>query len=348
MGEIATCSPGLPVHERPGASADVVDVVSFRLDVGATELGALARLLSPAELARARRFRGNRPRDTVVVARGRLRQLLGLVLDCRPAAVELAVEPGGKPRLAGPVGDRLHFNVAHSGSLMLATLAIGRDVGIDVERVRADVEGADIAARFFALPERHALAHLAPAARQSAFFACWTRKEAVVKALGDGLTRPLDSFVVSVTPGRAEMLTCDPALGAPASWLLTPLPVDAGYHATLAVRGAGAGVSVRCWAWDQLAEGGPVGAPWLRGITWRPQHADDRANPVSDRVPRRLVRDLPGHLQQEGSLQDRQLLDAEIRELEIGDHLGHREEVREKLDGTEIEILRDDGPGERT
>jgi 4'-phosphopantetheinyl transferase len=234
---------------------------------------------------------------------------LGLALDCRPAAVELAVERGGKPRLPGPVGERLRFNIAHSGSLMLSALAIGRDVGIDVERVRDDVEGADIAARFFAPAERRALADLPAAARRSAFFSYWTCKEAVVKALGDGLTRPLDSFVVSVSPDRAEVLTCDPALGAPKSWLLTPVPVDAGYHAALAVRAAGAGVSVRFWSWDQLAKESA-------GLLWgscRSHRVEGLDNFELDRAPDRfLLRDLPSQLLQEDRPQHRQLPNAEI------------------------------------
>ena len=191
----------------------------------AAEVSELARFLSPAERERARRFRANRHRDAYIVGRGRLRELLGLVVGCPPAAVRLVAGPRGKPRLDGPVGGRVRFNVAHSSVLMLCAVAVDRDVGVDVERMDETADWEEIAARSFAAAERQALAALARTAQQGAFFACWTRKEAVIKATGEGLARPLDSFVVSVEPDHAAVLSCDPALGLPASWFLASVPV---------------------------------------------------------------------------------------------------------------------------
>jgi len=246
-------SRALRPHHSLYESAEVVDVVSCRLDVEAAEILDLRRLLDPEELARADRFHTGRLRDTFLVAHGRLRQLLGLVLGCQPSAVHLVVQPGGKPRLCPPAGDRLRFNLAHSAGMMVCAFALDHDVGIDVEHVRNERGWEDIALRFFALPERHALSLLPPAARLSAFFAYWTCKEAVVKATGEGLARPLDSFVVSVTPDHPEILLCDESLGPPENWRLAVVPVAAGYHAALAVRGAAAGASIRFWSWEQLA-----------------------------------------------------------------------------------------------
>ncbi|HEY7141946.1 MAG TPA: 4'-phosphopantetheinyl transferase superfamily protein [Methylomirabilota bacterium] len=231
-----------------GTSPGAVDVVAWWLDAEPAVVDELARSLSPDERARARRFRATRPRDAYIVGRGRLRELLGLVVGCPPAAVRLVGGPGGKPRLAGAVGERVRFNVAHSSALMLCAVAVARDVGVDVERVDESADWEDIAARSFAAAERRALAVLPGARQRAAFFACWTRKEAVIKATGEGLGRPLDSFVVSVAPDRAEMLSCAPALGAPDSWFLAPVPVPSSYCAAVAVRDGGGAVSLRLWS----------------------------------------------------------------------------------------------------
>ena len=231
-----------------GTSADAVDVVAWRLDVEPVEVSELAQFLSPDERERARRFRANRHSDAFIVGRGRLREMLGLVVGCPPAAVRLVAGPCGKPRLDGPVGRRVRFNVAHSTVLMLCSVAVDRDVGVDVERMDETVDWEEIAARSFAAAEWQALAVLPGAVQRSAFFACWTRKEAVIKATGEGLARPFDSFVVSVEPDHAEMLSCDPALGTPTSWFLASVPVPSGYRAAVAVRGGGQSVSLRLWS----------------------------------------------------------------------------------------------------
>lgn len=231
-----------------GTAADTVDVAAWRLDADPAEVGALAQLLSPDERARARRFRADRYRDAYIVGRGRLRETLGLVVGCPPAAVRLVADLRGKPRLDGPVGGRVRFNVAHSSALMLCAVTLDRDVGVDVERMDERTEWEEIAARSFAATEREALGALPRTVQQSAFFACWTRKEAVIKATGEGLARPLDSFLVSVEPGHAAVLSCDPALGSPASWFLASVPVPADYRAAVAVRGGGGAVSLRLWS----------------------------------------------------------------------------------------------------
>ena len=234
-----------------GPSPDVVDVVACRLDVSPAEVAELRDLLAPDEVARALRLRLGHLRDAFVVGRGRLRQILGFAAGCPPATLCLGVDPGGKPRLDGPPGERLRFNVSHSRGLMLCAVGVDRPVGIDVEHVSLDTEWEDLATRFLAPAERRAIAALPLAARRGAFFDCWTRKEAVLKATGDGLARPLDSFAVSVDPQQAEVLACDPALGRPESWLLAPLPVGPEYRAAVAVREGRWTVSVRLWAWDR-------------------------------------------------------------------------------------------------
>jgi 4'-phosphopantetheinyl transferase len=233
-----------------GASPDIVDVVACRLDVRPDEAQALRRLLAPDELARAGRLRTDALREAFAVGRGRMRQILALAVGCPPAAISLGNDPGGKPRLDGPGGSRLRFNVAHSGALMLCALTRDHAVGIDVESVSPDTEWAELAARYLAPEEQRAIAALPPDARRDAFFACWTRKEAVLKATGEGLRRPLRSFVVSVPPDPAAVLACDPALGPPDAWFLAALPVGPGYQGTVAVRGGRETVAVRLWSWE--------------------------------------------------------------------------------------------------
>jgi 4'-phosphopantetheinyl transferase len=233
-----------------GASPEIVDVVACALDVGPAGVQALRHVLSPSELARAHRRRSEALRDRFTVGRGRLRQILGLAVGCAPAALRLAIDAGGKPRLDGPGGERLRFNVTHSRARMLCAVTADHAVGIDLEYVSPDTEWAELAARFLAPAEWSAIAALPRDGQRNAFFACWTRKEAVLKATGDGFGRPLRSFVVSVPPDPAAVLACDSALGRPAAWSLAPLPVGRDYRGTVAVRGGRETVSLRLWSWE--------------------------------------------------------------------------------------------------
>jgi 4'-phosphopantetheinyl transferase len=222
-----------------------VDVVACSLRVPRHEVATLRAYLSPDERVRADRFISERARDHFAIARGRVRQLLGPLCGCPPAQIRFGVAEGGKPRLDDE-GGRLRFNLAHSNDLMLCAVTLDREVGIDVEHAREDLEVEDIARRFFAGDEIRSLAAVPPALARDAFFACWTRKEAVIKATGEGLARPLDSFVVSVDPGHAAMVSADPVLGSPEEWSLVPVPLPPRYHGTVAVR---AKVALRVWWW---------------------------------------------------------------------------------------------------
>lgn len=231
---------------RPLLSPSVVDVVSCSLDMARTEIDALRGYLSADECGRADRFLVERARDHFVVARGRLRQVLGALCACAPSAIRFSVADGGKPGLEDGGDGRIRFNVAHSNDLMTCAITLDHEVGIDLEHVRDDTNHEDIARRFFSPDEVRSLAALPRSILRDAFYACWTRKEAVVKATGEGLARVLTSFVVSVDPGDARMLAADPALGRPDEWSLIALPVPPGYQGAVAVR---APVSLRTWSW---------------------------------------------------------------------------------------------------
>jgi len=229
---------GIPFDWRAFAAAVTpctVDVIASWLTAAPGEVAALRGCLSADECARADRLMSGRIRDRFVVGRGRLRHVLGELCGCPPGGVRFAVGEGGKPGLADPAG-RLHFNIAHSNDLMLCAVTLDHEVGIDVEQVRQDFDYRDLARRFLAEDETRALGRLPAAQQREAFFACWTRKEAVIKATGEGVARRLDSFAVTVDPQRAAMVSADPALGRPEEWSLLPVPVPPRYQGTVAVR----------------------------------------------------------------------------------------------------------------
>jgi 4'-phosphopantetheinyl transferase len=171
------------------------------LDVGPVEEARFAALIGADEWARALRFRFARDRRRFVVRRGQLRERLAAHLGVRPEALAFREGPFGKPEL---VDYDLSFSLSHSQERML--LAIGdAALGCDVEWIDPDLDWKPLADNLFATEERDALAQLSAVAARRGFFACWARKEAFVKAIGQGLSYPLDAFAVSVGP-QAQLL----------------------------------------------------------------------------------------------------------------------------------------------
>ena len=178
-------------------SADKLDVWAVRLDQGCSLSGKLEASLSTAERQRADRFRLDAPRQRFVVTRAALRMLLGKYLGEAASAVAIDIDPSGKPCLAAQYrAAELHFNVAHSGDLAVVAVTAGCEVGVDVERVRPVSHAEHIARRYFHPAETQAILSAAPSERDTVFLRCWTGKEAVLKALGSGVTGPLAAFHV--------------------------------------------------------------------------------------------------------------------------------------------------------
>lgn len=173
-----------------------------RLDVTPAQLESRARTLSRDEHERAARFRFDRHRAAFIAARAALRSILADYLGVAPHDVSFAYGPNGKPRLAS---GGLEFNASHSGDLAVVAITPRHRIGVDVEHCR-DLEYLTLAEHFFAAQEITELQSLAAEARAQGFFNCWTRKEAYVKALGEGLSFPLDQFAVSLKPGAAPAL----------------------------------------------------------------------------------------------------------------------------------------------
>lgn len=222
------------------------------LDQPAERVQELAQTLSLDEAARAARFHFERDQRRFIVGRGLLRIILGQYLDVVPAQIQFRYGLYGKPSLVGQVGTRsvsydLQFNLAHSGEVALYALAWDYPIGVDVEHIRPIPDLDQIVERFFSRQERITLRSLPPEQRQTAFFNGWTRKEAYLKALGDGLARPLDEFDVSLAPGQPAQLlgvAGDPAEAA--GWFMEAVTPLAGYV-------------------------GAVVAPAIEGQTWRVQ-----------------------------------------------------------------------------
>lgn len=230
---------------------DEVHVWCAALDLPGDAVQRFWPLLAADESSRASRYVFARDRTHFVVARGLLRVILGGYVNLEPAALRFVYGAHGKPALAhDPGGVALRFNLSHSGGFALYAVTRQRELGIDIERVRPEFarEGG-IAERFFSPREVAALRALPLSLQATAFFACWSRKEAYIKARGLGLAIPLESFDVSLTPGEPAVLlyTADGPQET-SRWAMQELAPVPGYAAALAV--AGYDWRLRCWRWE--------------------------------------------------------------------------------------------------
>ena len=220
----------------------------------ASGLAQLRRILSPDECARADRFHFEVDQRRGIVGRAYLRLLLGQILDMPVNELQFEYDEFGKPGLIPGQRRALQFNVSHSGELILIAITTGRAVGVDVEQIRTDLDLNGIAEQFFSASECEILASLPRPARYRAFFACWTRKEAYLKAKGVGLSLPLDQFDVSFLPDEEpRLLATRPNPLEARNWSLWALDLSSedlssDYAGALAV--SGSGQKLKCWKWD--------------------------------------------------------------------------------------------------
>jgi 4'-phosphopantetheinyl transferase len=193
-------------------------------------LAALARTLSPDERERAERFRMSEPRRQFVSGRALLRQLLGACLNVESATLAFGYEPRGKPFLAQSAWDGdLRFNLSHSGRMVAIALTRGREVGVDVESIQRLEDWPLLAEQIFSPRELCELRSLPKTQQREAFFNGWTRKEAYLKATGEGLTDALPSVEVTLAPGKEpELLSLPTGPEAARQWAIRgiPLPPD--------------------------------------------------------------------------------------------------------------------------
>jgi 4'-phosphopantetheinyl transferase len=228
-------------------SWDDIHVWRASLDQPAVPLEQLERTLSGDERERSARFYFERDRQRYIVGRGTLRIILSRYLAIEPGQLQFRYGTHGKPALAlATGGERLRFNLSHSQDLALYAVGCDREVGVDLEYARRVSDIEQIAERFFSPREYAAFQTLSTDQRFQAFFDCWTRKEAYIKAIGDGFSIPLDQFDVSLAPGEPARLMSiggDPLKAS--GWSLRELLPAPGFVAALAVEGQG--LRLNCW-----------------------------------------------------------------------------------------------------
>jgi 4'-phosphopantetheinyl transferase len=221
-------------------SSDEVHVWRAFFDQETSHINELAWTLSEDERLKAKRFYFQKDQRRFVITHGILRKMLGQYLNIEPNRLKFSYGSHGKPTLNGiPDGHSLCFNMSHSNGLALFAFAWNRKVGVDVEYVRSMPDIEEIAERFFS-PRENAVFRTVPAGKKlEAFFNCWTRKEAFLKANGDGLSRSLDSFEVSLAPGKpARLLSVEGDLQEASRWSLWALVPASEYIGALAVEGS--------------------------------------------------------------------------------------------------------------
>lgn len=217
---------------EPGLAPEELLVISACLEPGDATFQQLRETLSQDELERAARFRFEAHRRQFIAARGILRTIVSRLENVPAGAVRFHYGEHGKPYIDGD----LRFNMSDSGDRAIFAFVRGREVGIDIEKVRQLRDAVALARRFFA--EGEAQRVLGARETDRAFFTCWTRKEAYIKARGEGLSMPLDSFEVSVDPADAPRLLSarlDPS--ETSRWRMEALDPEPGYIAALVVEG---------------------------------------------------------------------------------------------------------------
>ncbi len=237
-------------------SPDYVDVWRTSTSLRDGEVESFNAVLSPAQRARSERIRVVEKRRQYIITQGLTRILLARVLDAEPHALEFVRGPKGKPYLSGSFADAgVQFNMTHTSHMALIAMTLDREVGVDIERIRDNLQWEKLARRYFSPLEYRDFSSLPQSVRLGVFFTLWTRKEAVLKAIGTGLGGGLGSFDVSVDPGAKPALLDNRWNGRfHGDWTITPLEPGAGYVGTLVTERDGFGV--RCWEADRYVVGG--------------------------------------------------------------------------------------------
>jgi Phosphopantetheinyl transferase len=244
----------------PPLSGGEVHVWRAHLGKGLSDIEYLASILSTDETERANRFHFDEHRHDYIIARGLLRCLLGRYLKIKPDQLRFCYGKYGKPALINECGgDWLRFNLSHSHNLALYAVARNREVGIDLEWIRKGFANEQIAERFFSKEETRVLRSLPGDLQDEGFFNCWTRKEAYIKARGEGLSMPLDKFDVSLIPGEpARLLASRVDAEDTSRWTFYNLAPCDGYAGAVAAEGRDWQIRLMDF-YDSSLDSGPAG-----------------------------------------------------------------------------------------
>lgn len=204
-----------------------VDLYCHSLEPAAGRLEVLSALLSAEERDRAARFHFDKHRRYFTAARGILRELLGTYLGKPPSAIEFSYNPYGKPAVEG-----IYFNLSHSDNRALYAVSRAREVGVDIERINPSFADEQIPEQYFSPAEVKVLRALPKERQIEAFFNCWTRKEAYVKARGLGLSLDLQSFDVTLVPGEPAAF-----LRGAGEWSIEAPEIAPGFAAAIVASG---------------------------------------------------------------------------------------------------------------
>jgi 4'-phosphopantetheinyl transferase len=201
--EIRVCEDVKEPWSVPKLQEGSAHVWHYAVNRRTSDLSALHEFLSEDEQARAKRYHREEDRNTFILGRGALRVLLASYVGRLPAEVKFAYSSYGKPSLYSQSEYQgVQFNVSHSDGQVVLAVVRDRLIGIDVERIRVDVDARSLAEQFFSIRERDLLRHLRGRHFHDAFFGCWVLKEAYLKAIGKGLSVPLDHVDVTAALGQ--------------------------------------------------------------------------------------------------------------------------------------------------
>jgi len=242
--DLTGCTGALPSGE--------VHVWHADLAMAQNRLNSLFPLLDLEEQGRASRFKVPAPREQFVTSHAFLRLALSKYLQIGARNVRFRVAEYGKPELTN--NSSIRFNLSHTNGAAVLAIVRHHAVGVDVERVRQDVEALELAQRFFSAAEVTWLRSQPASERFASFFACWTAKEAYIKACGMGLSTPLAGFSVIPHAGqeRLHLEIFDDPQGS-RSWSIWPLDLEPSLRCALAVQGANLTVRVGKWPWPQTS-----------------------------------------------------------------------------------------------
>jgi 4'-phosphopantetheinyl transferase len=228
------------IHERELAAGEV-HIWSLPLDITQRSFASVTEFLSPDERKRADRFRFEVHRTRFIAGRGLLRVILGSYCDLPPERLRFIYGPNGKPALmpgegARRAGGALHFNLAHSEGVGVLAVTQTGQVGVDVEQVRRLLDFKELVTQFFSLREAAEFLRLEREQQPAAFFNLWTRKEALLKATGEGIAHSLNRVEVSFLPGEpARVLSLPAEPWAGGDWSLVDLTISPDYAGALAL-----------------------------------------------------------------------------------------------------------------